>query len=113
VTIRAGRPSAGVRVQAGKRYREECLREGIDPRIAVEIEALMPGLLRQRLDVAIEALDGIRQWNIESRTEEAGRELLRSLQGAVGKIVRSTTGRVSRRRRRGRVGPVHHMCCIS
>lgn len=71
-----------------KRYREECLREGIDPHVAVEVEALRPGLLRQRLDAVIEGLvDDVRQWNVETRTEEAERELLRSLQGTVKKIV--------------------------
>ncbi|MFF4755217.1 hypothetical protein ACWD5R_43560 [Streptomyces sp. NPDC002514] len=76
-----------------RRYREECQAEGIDPRIAVEVEALTPGLLRQRLDAAIESLvDDVRAWNIESRTEEAERELLRSLQGAVKKIPRRATG---------------------
>lgn len=71
-----------------KRYREECLREGIDPHIAVEVEAMRPGVLRQRLDAAIEGLvDDVRQWNVETRTEEAERELLRSLQGTVKKIV--------------------------
>ncbi|MFJ9417851.1 hypothetical protein ACIRPT_27385 [Streptomyces sp. NPDC101227] len=74
------------------RYREECLREDIDPHVAVEVEALAPGLLRSRLNDAIEAMvDDVRQWNIEFRTEEAERELLRSLQGAVKKIVRNTT----------------------
>ncbi|MEW1751561.1 hypothetical protein ACIQU1_23015 [Streptomyces angustmyceticus] len=51
-----------------------------------------PGPLRSRLDDAIEAtVEDVRQWNIESRTEEAERELLCSLQGAVRKIVRSST----------------------
>lgn len=38
------------------RYREECLREGIDPHTVVEVEALRTGLLRQRLDETIEGL---------------------------------------------------------
>lgn len=60
---------------------------------AVEVEALRPGLLRQRLNETIEGLvDDVRQWNIEARTEEAERELLRSLQGTVKKIVRRVTG---------------------
>lgn len=33
-------------------------------------------------------VDDIRQWNIEARTEDAERELLRSLRGTVRKIVR-------------------------
>ncbi|MFE7958649.1 hypothetical protein [Streptomyces sp. NPDC057413] len=79
-----------------KRYREECLSEGIDPHVAVEVEALTPGLLRSRLNDAIEALvDDVRKWNIEARTEEAERELLRSLQGTVKKIVRRTAGEPS------------------
>ncbi|MFI9630827.1 hypothetical protein [Streptomyces sp. NPDC052042] len=69
------------------RYREECLSEGIDPHTAVEVEALRPGLLRQRLDETIEGLvDDVRQWNIEARTEEAERELLGELQDAVKNI---------------------------
>ncbi|GAB2580532.1 hypothetical protein GCM10027168_11740 [Streptomyces capparidis] len=76
-----------------KRYHEECLSEGIDPHIAIEVEALTPGLLRSRLNDAIEALvDDVRQWTIEARMEEAERELLRSLQGTVKKIVRRTAG---------------------
>ncbi|MEU1447144.1 hypothetical protein [Streptomyces mirabilis] len=71
------------------RYREECLREGIDPHTAIEVEALRPGLLRQRLGDTIEGLvDDVRQWNIEFRTEDAERELLRSLQVVAKKIVR-------------------------
>ncbi|MFJ9417848.1 hypothetical protein ACIRPT_27370 [Streptomyces sp. NPDC101227] len=71
------------------RYREECLREGIDPNTAVEVEALRPGELRQRLDVEIEGLvDDIDQWNIEFRAEAAERELLRRLQGVAKRIVR-------------------------
>ncbi|MET7305007.1 hypothetical protein [Embleya sp. NPDC005575] len=47
-----------------RRYREECLREDIDPHLAVEVEALDPGLLRRRLESAIEALiDDIDGWN--------------------------------------------------
>ena len=70
------------------RYREECLREGIDPHTAVEVEALRAGLLRQRLEEAVEGLvDDVRQWNIEFRAEDAERELLRSLRGVVKKIV--------------------------
>ncbi|GAA3033979.1 hypothetical protein GCM10020000_09100 [Streptomyces olivoverticillatus] len=79
-----------------KRYRDECLREGLDPDVAVEVEALTPGLLRSRLNDAIEALvNDVRKWNIEARTEEAERELLRSLHGTVKKIVRRTTGEPS------------------
>ncbi|MEV6840039.1 hypothetical protein AB0N17_37045 [Streptomyces sp. NPDC051133] len=75
------------------RFREECLREGIDPHTAVEVEALSPDHLRQRLEAAIEGLvDDVRQWNIQFRTEDAERELLRSLQGVMKKIVRRTTG---------------------
>ncbi|MCY0945671.1 hypothetical protein [Streptomyces antarcticus] len=71
------------------RYREECLREGIDPHISVEVEALRPGLLRERLAAEIEGLvDDVRQWNIEFRAEDAERELLRALQGVARKIVR-------------------------
>ncbi|MFB6884151.1 hypothetical protein ACFCY8_25315 [Streptomyces noursei] len=70
------------------RYREECLREAIDPHIAVEVEALRPELLRQRLDKEIEGLvDDVHQWNIEFQAEASERELLRSLQGAVKKSV--------------------------
>lgn len=43
------------------RYRQECQREGIDPHIAVEVEALSPGLLRSRLDEAIaDLVDDVR-----------------------------------------------------
>ncbi|MEV7470154.1 hypothetical protein AB0O20_27175 [Streptomyces kronopolitis] len=75
-----------------KRYREECLREGIDPHTAVEVEALRPGLLRQRLDKTIEGLvDDVRQWNIEFRTEEAERELLKVLQQRATVLLRPST----------------------
>ncbi|MET8748058.1 hypothetical protein [Streptomyces sp. NPDC004728] len=44
------------------RFREECLREGIDPHTAVEVEALRPKLLRQRPGEAVEGLtDDVRQ----------------------------------------------------
>ncbi|MFE9424193.1 hypothetical protein ACFYNO_14645 [Kitasatospora sp. NPDC006697] len=71
------------------RYREECLREGLDPNSSVEVEALRPGVLRDRLSQEIEGLvDDIRQWNIEFRAEAADRELLRALQGVARRIVR-------------------------
>ncbi|MFF3460540.1 hypothetical protein ACFYXH_40955 [Streptomyces sp. NPDC002730] len=74
-----------------KRYREECLREGIAPHTAVEVEALSPGLLRSRLSDAIEDLvDDVRQWNIQSRTEEAERELLRTLHRRVRELMLRT-----------------------
>ncbi|WP_063043740.1 hypothetical protein [Nocardia pseudovaccinii] len=74
------------------RYRQECLSERIDPHNAVEIEALSPGLLRTRLSEAIESeVDDVRQWNIQSHTEQAERELLRSLQASVHDIVRNAT----------------------
>ncbi|WP_307715782.1 hypothetical protein [Streptomyces sp. V4I23] len=77
------------------RYREECLREGIDPHTVVEGEALRTGLLRQRLDETIEGLvDDVRQRNIEAGTEEAERELLRSLQGSVQKVVQRTADKL-------------------
>ncbi|ORT54219.1 hypothetical protein [Streptomyces sp. CB03238] len=72
-----------------KRYREECLREGLDPHNAVEVEAIPPGLLRGRLDTAIEALvDDARQWNIAARIEQAERELLRTLPETVNGLMR-------------------------
>ncbi|SEM76502.1 hypothetical protein [Streptacidiphilus jiangxiensis] len=75
------------------RYREECLREGIAPDTAVEVEALSPGLLRQRLDQQIEGLvDDVHQWNVLARAEEADRALLRALQGAVRDARRPTGG---------------------
>ncbi|MET7297183.1 hypothetical protein ABZS79_34685 [Streptomyces griseoloalbus] len=71
------------------RYREECPCEGIEPHTAVEVEALRPGLLRQRLGETIEGpVDDVRQWNIEFRTESAERELLRELHGAVKNMAR-------------------------
>ncbi|MEU2133583.1 hypothetical protein [Streptomyces sp. NPDC018352] len=73
------------------RYREECLSEGSDPHTAVEVEALRPKLLRQRPDEVIAGLaDDVRQWNIKACAEGAERELLRSLQGTVKKIVQHT-----------------------
>ncbi|MEU8623060.1 hypothetical protein [Streptomyces sp. NPDC048623] len=94
--VRAGELTAhdvNVRDVNYRRYREECLREGLDPHTAVEVEALSPGLLRQRLDETIEGLvDDVRQWNVEARAEEAERELLRSLQGAVKTIVQRSAG---------------------
>ncbi|WP_338930474.1 hypothetical protein WEB32_00965 [Streptomyces netropsis] len=56
-----------------KRFREECLREGLDPYSAVEVEALSPGVLRRRLDSAIEGLvQDVHQWNILARAEDRG-----------------------------------------
>ncbi|MER8003888.1 hypothetical protein [Streptomyces sp. NPDC095613] len=56
---------------------------------------LSAGLLRQRLDETIEGLvDDVRQRNIEARTEEAERELLRSLQGSVQKVVQGTADKL-------------------
>lgn len=64
-----------------KRFREECLREGLDPHNAVEVEALSPGALRDRLDAAIEhqARD-VHQWNVLARAEQHGRSMLLGVQ---------------------------------
>ncbi|MGI8313457.1 hypothetical protein [Saccharopolyspora hattusasensis] len=73
------------------RFREECQSEGLDPHIAVEVEALSPGLLRSRLDDALANLvDDVRQWNIQTRIEESERELLCTLQGHMGEIMQRT-----------------------
>jgi hypothetical protein len=72
-----------------KRYQQECLREGIDPHTAVEVEALSPGLLRSRLSDAIETLvDDVAAWNFLARTEEAEQELLRNLHARVRAALR-------------------------
>ncbi|MGW8955895.1 hypothetical protein [Streptomyces sp. NPDC055709] len=78
-----------------KRHREECLREDIDPHTAVE--ALSPGLLRSRLSDAIEDLvDDVRQWNIQSRAEEAERELLCTRHRRVSELIlRTADGRTA------------------
>lgn len=63
--VRSGRPTThdvNTRDVNFARYREECLREGINPYTAVKVEALRPGLLRQRLNETIEGLvDDVRQ----------------------------------------------------
>ncbi|MGW2546561.1 hypothetical protein ACWC5I_38240 [Kitasatospora sp. NPDC001574] len=76
-----------------QRYRQECLDEGIDPRTAVEVEALDPGVLRGRLDAAIEHLvDDVAQWNALSRAEESERRLLHTLHTAVADRPRRAPG---------------------
>ncbi|MFB8287309.1 hypothetical protein [Kitasatospora purpeofusca] len=67
-----------------KRYREECLREGLDPHEAVEVEALSPGTLRDRLDAAIERqVRDVRQWNVLARAEQHDRSTLLAVQEAL------------------------------
>ena len=74
-------------------YRQECLAEGIDPRIAVEVEALDPGVLRGRLDAAIEALvDDVASWNALSAAEESEQRLLHTLHTTVGERLRRGPG---------------------
>ncbi|MFK8851158.1 hypothetical protein [Streptomyces sp. Ac-502] len=81
-----------------RRFAQECADEGLDPREAVEVEALHPDLLRQRLDQAIEGLvTDVRQWNLLARLEEADRETLRAVQEVLagrepGRGAQSPTG---------------------
>ncbi|MFE9484512.1 hypothetical protein ACFYNM_38770 [Streptomyces spororaveus] len=71
-----------------KRFQEECQREGLDPHGAVEVEALAPGLLRQRLDEAIETqIEDVHQWNVLARVEKHDRTLLRAVKDAVGQLI--------------------------
>ncbi len=74
-------------------YRQECLDQGIDPHIAVEVEALDPGVLRGRLDAAIEApVDDVAQWNALSRAEESEQRLLHTLHTTVSDRLRREPG---------------------
>lgn len=67
-----------------KRFREECLREGLDPHEAVEVEALTPGTLRNRLDAAIEhQVRDVHQWNVLARAEQHDRSMLLGVQEAL------------------------------
>ncbi|WP_030230300.1 hypothetical protein [Streptomyces sp. NRRL S-350] len=67
-----------------KRFREECLHEGLDPYEAVEVEALSPGTLRTRLDAAIEQqVRDVHQWNVLARAEQHDRSMLLGVQEAL------------------------------
>lgn len=82
-------------------YREESLREGIDPHTAVEVEALRPGLLR-RLDETIEGL-------VDDVRSGTSRPAPKSRAGTSAVPARSSEGdRPPHRRRPGRRrrGPV-------
>lgn len=60
-----------------KRFSEECQREGLDPFGAVEVEALRPESLRERLDQAIENLiDDPHRWRSLEEAERQDRETL-------------------------------------
>ncbi|MFJ5850885.1 hypothetical protein [Streptomyces sp. NPDC092903] len=68
-----------------KRFREECLHEGLDPHEAVEVEALSPGALRGRLGTAIERqVRDVHQWNVLARAEQHDRSMLPGVQEAFG-----------------------------
>lgn len=72
-----------------KRFRQECLAEGLDPYSAVEVEALSPGNLRQRLDSAIEGLvHDVHQWNILARAQDHDRSMLLGIQEAMEEHLR-------------------------
>ncbi|WP_327359598.1 hypothetical protein [Streptomyces sp. NBC_01304] len=61
-------------------YRQECLREGLDPNAAVEVEALSPALLRRRVSDAIEAcIDDVGAWNELAQAEDRERDLLQAV----------------------------------
>ena len=67
-----------------KRFREECQREGLNPYEAVEVEALNPGNLRQRLDHSINGLvQNVHQWNVLARAEQHDRSMLLGIQEAM------------------------------
>ncbi|MEW2393091.1 hypothetical protein AB0933_32495 [Streptomyces venezuelae] len=67
-----------------KRFRDECLREGLDPYSAIEVEALRPGELRRRLDRSIEALiQDVHQWNVLAAAEDHDRSMLKGVQEAL------------------------------
>ncbi|MFE2868813.1 hypothetical protein [Embleya sp. NPDC059259] len=75
-----------------RRYREECLREDVDPHLAVEVEALDPGLLRRRLEGAIEALiDDIDGWNALYAAQDRDRTVLRAITDAIGETTGTAT----------------------
>ncbi|MGW0672525.1 hypothetical protein [Streptomyces sp. NPDC002746] len=76
-----------------KRFREECLWECRDPHEAVEVEALRPGTLRDRLETTIEhQVCDVRQWDILARAEEHDRSMRPTAQNSPG------TRRVTRQR---------------
>ncbi|MET9396097.1 hypothetical protein [Kitasatospora sp. NPDC002965] len=67
-----------------KRLRDECLREGLDPYEAVKVEALSPGMLRDRLDAAIERqVRDVHQWNVLAWAEQHDRRMLLAVQEAL------------------------------
>jgi hypothetical protein len=71
-----------------RRFREECLREDLDPYNSVEAEALHARLLRRRLNTVIEELvDDVRTWNSQFNAEREDRRLLHSLRTAVRDVL--------------------------
>lgn len=67
-----------------KRFREECLREGLDSRSAVEVEALRPGDLRHRLDGEIEGLiENVHQWNVLAAAQQKDLSILKAMEEAL------------------------------
>lgn len=63
-----------------RRFAEHARLVGLDPQIAVEVEALPPEQLRRRLRFAIDGLvQDVHAWNVAITAEESERELLRRL----------------------------------
>ncbi|MGH9151158.1 MAG: hypothetical protein ACRD03_01860 [Acidimicrobiales bacterium] len=59
-----------------RRFADRCRLMHLDPQTAVEVEALPPDLLRQRLRAAIDELADARLWNATLAAERSERELL-------------------------------------
>jgi hypothetical protein len=59
-----------------RRFANLCRLNDLAPETAVEVEALPPGQLRQRLKAVIDGLTDVRLWNATLAAEESERELL-------------------------------------
>jgi hypothetical protein len=59
-----------------RRFANLCRLNDLAPETAVEVEALPPGQLRQRLKAAIDDLTDVWLWNVTLAAEESERELL-------------------------------------
>lgn len=63
-----------------RRFAEYCHEHGLDPGVAVEVEAIPPPVLRERIKTAVlELVDDVETWHATAAAERSERDLFRNL----------------------------------
>lgn len=63
-----------------RRYAQECALVGLDPQVSVEVEALPPDVLRERLEIALyDLVEDAEAWNAAIDSQESERLILTAM----------------------------------